>query len=87
METILKAGANIDAKNIFDETPLMSALGRAREDVAAFLIANGANVNAKNKFGSTPLEYALVIQSTQAIRSLLDKGADPTVMTSLDPNR
>jgi ankyrin repeat protein len=51
VQTLLKAGAKIDAQNVLGETPLMKACQTARVDIAKVLVMNGANIHAVNKEG------------------------------------
>lgn len=59
MKFLVSAGANIDAKDKDDWTPLHDA-ACCNEDVeiAKFLVAHGANVHAKNADNKTPLDIA-----------------------------
>ena len=50
-----KAGADLTARNEFDDTPPMAAAWQADVKVLELLINAGADVNAKNKAGATPL--------------------------------
>jgi len=52
----LAAGADVNAKDKWEETPLH--LARTKE-IVELLIAKGADVNAKDKYGRTPLHYAV----------------------------
>ncbi len=52
---LIERGANIDAKNDSDETPLHLAAGSSRE-MTQFLLAKGAKITT-NKWGMTPLYY------------------------------
>ncbi|KAF8418872.1 ankyrin repeat-containing domain protein [Tirmania nivea] len=61
-----------------DETPLhYAARSLCPSVVVAFLIDNGANVEAVNRFGRTPLHLAIELDSIDAVRALLEKGANP----------
>jgi len=63
------------------ETPLhYAARSLCPSDTVAFLIENGANVEAVNKFGATPLHVAIGLNSIDAVRALLDKGANPLAL-------
>ena len=55
----LTAGADVNAKNAIDETPLDLAAMNGYKETAELLIAKGANVNAKNKRGDTSLNWAI----------------------------
>lgn len=48
MELLLKAGANIDVKNGFGDTPLMHAASLAAYDQVYFLLSRGADCNTHN---------------------------------------
>lgn len=61
-----------------DETPLhYAARGLCPSKAVALLIDKGANVEAVNKFGRTPLHVAIELDSIDAVRVLLEKGANP----------
>ncbi|RPB23907.1 ankyrin, partial [Terfezia boudieri ATCC MYA-4762] len=61
-----------------DETPLHYATrSLCPSEVVACLIDNGADVEAANKFGRTPLHVAIELDSIDAVRALLEKGANP----------
>ncbi|KJK82711.1 hypothetical protein H634G_01848 [Metarhizium anisopliae BRIP 53293] len=56
---LLEGGANIEAKNNDDRTPLWWAADEGNEDVAKLLLDRGANIEVEDsKFGSTPLLQA-----------------------------
>src|SRR5678815_2491039 len=56
MKVLVEAGADVNAKNAFDATPLMWAAGDITK--ARLLLAKGADVNARSKIGRTPLLIA-----------------------------
>ncbi len=88
-EQLIKAGADIRAKNRRGSEPLHAAAfgspGSRRWDPHAqaatitCLIKAGADPNARNMDGATPLHRAVRTRCAEAVRSLLDHGADPTV--------
>ena len=57
---LLRAGANVHAKDHWGETPLFDAVAMRRCDCIVELLKAGANVNARNDNGSTPLDQTLV---------------------------
>ncbi|MCL4360948.1 ankyrin repeat domain-containing protein [Candidatus Dependentiae bacterium] len=78
---LLDAGANINAVNASNFTPLMNAVVNGNYDFAKFLIKNGANVNANNGIQSA---LTLLIRVPgehveKLLNLLLDNGADLTM--------
>lgn len=83
VELLVKRGANVNAKNKFNYTPLHKAVfnfveGKRKEKdckkILNLLISNGANLNAQDNNGNTPLMTA--IQKTAPAKILIAKGAD-----------
>ena len=56
--TLIAAGADVNAKDDFDDTPLHSFTGDAA--VISLLLSAGADVNAKNNGGETPLHRVIL---------------------------
>ena len=78
MHVLLKAGADVNAKNGLDATPLVWCAADAEK--AKLLIDRGAQVNVRTKMGRTPLMMAASHPGSAAtVKLLLDKGADVTV--------
>ncbi|HEV8148525.1 MAG TPA: ankyrin repeat domain-containing protein, partial [Bryobacteraceae bacterium] len=75
LKLLLKAGADVNARNAFDATALLWA---ARDpEKARLLIEHGANVNTRSKQGRTPLMVASSRYGSSALVALiLAKGAD-----------
>lgn len=81
---LLKADANVDAKNIYGQTPLHSSAKNLLVDAIEVLLSSGANVNARDNAGRTPLHLAAEtwVSSSEwstkleATRRLLAAGAD-----------
>ncbi|MBZ5593717.1 MAG: ankyrin repeat domain-containing protein [Acidobacteriia bacterium] len=72
---LLDAGADPNAGNSFDATPLMWCAGDAAK--VRLLLSNGANPNARSKLGRTPLLIAAAYDGAiEAARLLSEKGAD-----------
>jgi hypothetical protein len=88
-DKLIKAGANVRAKNRRGGEPLHAAAfgspGSPRWDPAAqaativYLIEAGADPNAQNMDGATPLHRAVRTRCAGAVRALLDHGADPAI--------
>jgi ankyrin repeat protein len=69
---LVRAGANVNARDHRGNTPLMETPWNAAAE--RILIENGADVKARNNDGWTPLTYA---SGTEVVRLLLESGADP----------
>ena len=72
----LAAGADVNAKDDWGETPLHFAADKGHKEVAELLIAEGADVNAKNMGELTPLHYAAIHGRTEVVELLIAEGAD-----------
>jgi len=79
IQTLIKRGANVNAKDANGTTPLAVAamLGKAKATRA--LIAAGADVNARsrNLDGATPLLLAAASDNVDVVKQLLVAKADP----------
>ena len=76
-QVLLDCGADINAGGNECQTPLSGALFKGRFEFARVLIQRGAKINFHNKStGKTPLHLAAERASTQAVRLLLEHGAD-----------
>ncbi|WP_339046419.1 ankyrin repeat domain-containing protein [Candidatus Mesenet endosymbiont of Agriotes lineatus] len=75
---LLLRGAAVNARNMYSETSLHSAITLGRElALVRELLKNGADVNATNRKGNTPLNHAVKRNSSEAIiKELLEYGAD-----------
>jgi len=76
----------VDPKDNFGRTPLHFAAGadhavsyRYKEwpTIVQLLLDNGADINAKDNTGWTPLRYVAVMPDNNAVKFLLERGADP----------
>lgn len=75
-ELILKAGANINAKDADGMTALMHAANFARDKVTKLLLKHGADVKILDSSGKTALMYAADHEEDDVARLLLEHGAD-----------
>ena len=80
-ERLVAAGYDV---NLFDDmgrAPLHYAAAGGRLEAIAALLGHGAPVNANDEatIGETPLALAVQEASVDAVRLLLDAGADPDI--------
>ena len=77
---LVVAGANVSARTrIGGYTPLHLAAQIGHANVIAPLVAAGAVVSAATTTGATPLMHAAHSGNTDAVRILIENGADPNV--------
>lgn len=75
-ETLLAAGADVNAATPDGWTPLHTAVYNKEAEAVELLLANGADVNARNSRGETPLHWAVRRGKKNLVEPLLSKGAD-----------
>jgi ankyrin repeat protein len=73
---LLHYGADINATDVNNETPLFEAARYGHLDLVRVLTKNGANVDAKNDEDSVPLFEAIASKSLEVVQELLHAGAD-----------
>ena len=59
IQTLVDAGADINARNNDGETPLHNAATTNTPEVIQALLDTGADINARNNDGDTPLDLAI----------------------------
>ena len=74
---LLTRGANPDARDEDQRTPLHQAVLGNSVGLVGLLIECGANVNAGDSRGFTPLHFAAEEHAPEIVRILVGKGADP----------
>jgi cytohesin len=79
---LLANGADINAKDSYNRTPLLLSLGLGYSDMAKLLIAKGADVNAKDKGETTPLLSAALDNNKDMEKLLMAKGAKVDIFTA-----
>ena len=75
----LAKGADVNAKDAAEQTPLMYASESGRLDIVKYLVENGADVNAKSfnkRARGTALIYASSNNRVDVMNYLLDHGAN-----------
>jgi hypothetical protein len=73
---LIAEGADVNARNINEETPLHRALTGNYGEIAELLIAKGANVHAVNKHGISPLYVASKYGCKEIVARLIAEGCD-----------
>ncbi len=80
ISALLQFGADVNAKDTFDNTPLHLAVRLASAELVALLLEHGADVQAKDRIGDTPLHTVVVLNAKgdkkTIINHLLNYGAD-----------
>ena len=71
IESLLKAGADIEAKDAQGKTPLMTAVESISGPAPSILIKNGASLRARDKEGNTPLMCAVKAKAGRGVFDLL----------------
>jgi ankyrin repeat protein len=69
-------GADLNAKDNVNMTPLHWAVNNSQKEIVELLIANGADVNAKTENGWTPLHSAAGKGYKEIAELLINKGAN-----------
>ena len=78
IEDAINDGANINARNEDQESPLMlAAWGNSDPKVITALVKAGAEINAKDKVGDAPLMFAAISNSNpEIVKALVEAGAE-----------
>ncbi len=77
LRTLLEAGAVVDGRDAYGQTPLMYAVHKNRKEAVSALLAAGADANARSRAGWTPLMYAARDADANVAAALLTAGAKP----------
>lgn len=78
---LLRAGLDVDARDVREWTPLMVAAFHGRETAAKLLIECGANPRARDRAGYTPLHWA-ALKGYASVVTQLAKRADCNVRSA-----
>ena len=76
VELLTSKGADVNAKDDNQSTPLLLATSQGDMEVARLLILKGADVNAKDIWGHTSLHNAAMRDHKELAELLIAKGAD-----------
>ena len=75
---LLEKGADINSKNMLENTPLHVAVARGNLVAVRLLLDKGADINCRNKLGDTPL-YVAATGGSKSIHNSLEEEADVTL--------
>ena len=90
IEALIAAGSDVNYDDNAGFPSLIAALSTDRHgrgdklDVLRLLIRHGADLDQRGHNDWTPLHYAASLRDLDALRLLLDSGADPTLRTRID---
>ena len=73
--------ADINAKNVYGDTPLMRQASINQTEKVRLLLQLGADIHAKNRYQRTALHYA---EAPETIEILLKNGADPRAKNDMN---
>lgn len=79
---LVDSGADVNAKGFEDGTPLHHAAMVPQEitlEPLKYLISEKANINARDTNGNTPLFFAFSMGNDEAVKLLIDAGADVAI--------
>ena len=75
LQFLLDRGADINARDADNRSPLMLAVTHSRTKVVELLLAHGADANAADRSGATPLQAAVSTHQTAIAATLRAAGA------------
>lgn len=78
---LLKAGADVNAKDSMGHTALMRASQKGNVEIVRALIQAGADFRAKREGGMTALMDASANNQPEVLKVLIEAGADPNART------
>ena len=77
IRTLIESGAEVDANDKWDRTPISYAVEMSEDqELVQALIDGGADLNCKNKDGDTLLHHAVVGKHTDFASWLRDQGLE-----------
>lgn len=76
IQLLVAAGANLEAKNSAEETPLLIAAGCGKQEAVKALLNAGANLEAVNIRGNTALHIAVLNRQMEIARILIKHKAN-----------
>ena len=82
---LIEAGADVEARDWMDQTPLWTAVMIDRVRVVRVLLEAGAKINITDDSGDTLLQSAIWSESFRSIELLIEAGADPDIVAGGAP--
>jgi len=76
IEFLIARGANVNARDAWDDTPLHRAAAAGQKESVELFLAKGAKVNAEGESGKTPLHDAARKGHEEVVGVLIAGGAD-----------
>lgn len=76
----ISAGTDLNQKDDYGSTPLVTAAVFGKSEIALALIKGGADLNLKSNAGSTPLHSAAFFCRVKITEDLLANGADKNII-------
>ena len=83
VDLLLKNGANINARNEMNRTPLHNATELRKYEIIQLLLYYKADIDAFQWPGRTPLQIAIISNDKKATKILLKNGANPNLTSDL----
>ena len=81
IDWLVAHGADINAKNVYGDTPLMLQASINQTEKVGLLLQFGADIHAKNRYQRTALHYA---EAPETVEILLKNGADPRTKNDMN---
>ena len=75
-QCLLDRGADIEGRNVVDQTALHFAVERGNLEIVQYLLARGANIESRRTNGETALHLAIKGEKFEIMQCLLNRGAD-----------
>jgi cytohesin len=82
---LIAAGADVNARDWLNQTPLWSAVTYDRVRVVRVLLEAGAQVNITDDSGDSLLQNAIWSESFRSLDLLINAGADPNIVSEGSP--
>ncbi|RFU34004.1 hypothetical protein B7463_g2338, partial [Scytalidium lignicola] len=80
---LVEAGADIEAKGDWGNSPIIYAVRSGKLEALKTLLDLGADINATGEFGTTPLTTAIAGDNVEMIQHLVSRRADATMDNSI----